>query len=234
MKSSITIIFLLFTFAVYSQEYGSFIDSRDGKEYKIVKIGDQTWMAENLAFLPDTVFRYSKGSNVPEYYVYGDKDFDLFTIGINTTFNIESGPATKLREKEHYKAYGVLYNWKAANISCPSGWHLPSKDEWELLINYLGGTKVAGEKMKGSEIGSVRWRKGATNESGFNAKPGGYSYQDGSARVIGWYANFWSSTPASKKEKEAWRCYLDHKKKKAYINEWNKTEGYSVRCIKDE
>src|SRR5574344_2757322 len=157
---------------------GTFIDSRDGNEYNWVQIGDQVWMAENLAYLP-RVNRVADGSEDAAgsyYYVYG----------YNGT-NVADAKATA-----NYKTYGVLYNWTAAmngeassttNPSgiqgvCPAGWHLPSDAEWTELTDYLGGTSVAGGKLK--ETGTTHWASPnykATNETGFTALPGGGRYE---------------------------------------------------------
>ncbi len=75
--------------------------------------------------------------------------------------------------------YGYLYDWETACKVCPSGWHLPSDEEWTTLIDYLGGEDVAGGKMKAVgtiEAGTGLWydpNDGATNESGFSGLPGG-------------------------------------------------------------
>ena len=125
---------------------GTFIDSRDGNEYNWVQIGDQIWMAENLKYLPSVVGSGTGSETTPYYYVYG----------YNGT-NVADAKAT-----DNYATYGVLYNWTAAmdgeassttNPSgiqgvCPAGWHLPSDAEWTELTDYLGGTSVAGGKLK--------------------------------------------------------------------------------------
>lgn len=171
---------------------GKLYDSRDGKEYKTVKIGNQTWMAENLAYKPN--------------------DIDFASI-------IESVPS-------HWADWGYLYNWQTAKNICPAGWHLPSITEWKTLTDYLGGVKVAGAKMKSK--GWWAFKKG-TNESGFNAAPGGWRHYDGDVK----YANFSGN----------WWCYpLDNKNYHflvldkegvhlRYISREN--YGFSVRCIKD-
>ncbi len=85
----------------------TFEDKRDGNVYEYIEIGNQTWMAENLAYLPyiDTSYDMTKASL--QYYV-----FDL-------------------------DKYGVMYNYSAAIISCPEEWHLPTEDEWIELIEHL-------------------------------------------------------------------------------------------------
>jgi uncharacterized protein (TIGR02145 family) len=141
---------------------GTFTDNRDNKIYNYVTIGSQVWMAENLKYLPAAFSNHDILSNTEPLYYHNN-----------------------------YSKYGVLYNWPAAMEACPQGWHLPSHDEWNDLINYLGGATVAGGKMK--EEGFEYWdepNEGATNESGFKALPGGTTDW---ARA-GMFAFFWSST----------------------------------------
>lgn len=89
-------------------KYDSFVDVRDSSTYQTVIIGTQTWMSENLAYLPRQNHPTDTSSVDPKYYVQ----------------NIET--------------YGVLYNWPAAKNACPAGWHLPSDAEWNVLVDYLG------------------------------------------------------------------------------------------------
>src|SRR5690554_3367234 len=152
---------------------GTFIDSRDGNEYNWVQIGDQVWMAENLAYVPSVnmVADGSEDAAGSYYYVYG---YD--------GTNVADAKAT-----DNYATYGVLYNYTAACNSCPAGWHLPSDAEWTELTNYLGET-VAGGKLK--ETGTTHWASpntGATNETGFTALPGGYRGTDGAFYNVGNY-----------------------------------------------
>ncbi len=114
-------------------ENNTFTDIRDGNTYQTVNIGNQCWMAENLKFLPKVVplvhyhpiLFWKKRLNIsnshPLYYVYG-----------NNSSKLNSAKATS-----NYKNYGVLYNWVAAIQACPEGWHLPSKEEWRMLIDYI-------------------------------------------------------------------------------------------------
>ena len=100
-----------------AQEKGILIDSRDGRTYETVKIGDQWWMAQNLAYLPSVTPVYTDQG----IYVYDYKGFDI---------------ASAIKTKE-YKTYGCLYNWKLANTVCPDGWHLPSDDDWKQMEKFL-------------------------------------------------------------------------------------------------
>ena len=207
----------------------SFTDSRDGKTYKTVKIGNQTWMAENLKYLPSVVGHGTGSATTQYYYVYG----------YNGT-NVTDAKATS-----NYTTYGVLYNWPAAMAGsasssanpsgvqgvCPTGWHLPSDAEWTQLTTYLGNESVAGGKLK--ETGTTHWASpntDATNTSGFIALPGGGSWS-GSFNFAGNYGYWWSSTEYS--GIIAWYRLLYYFNAQVYRGNSNKAYGFSCRCVKD-
>ena len=210
----------------------TFTDPRDGKVYQTVVIGNQVWMAENLAYLPSVnmVADGSEDAAGSYYYVYG---YD--------GTNVADAKAT-----DNYATYGVLYNWTAAmdgeassttNPSgiqgvCPAGWHLPSEAEWTELTNYLGGTSVAGGKLK--ETGTTHWNTpntGATNETGFTALPGGNRNYFGTFIDIGLYGYWWSATEYS--ATDAWYRVMNYDYSNVYSNYFNKEVGFSVRCVRD-
>ncbi len=208
-----------------------FTDTRDGNHYDVVKIGNQVWMAENLKYLPSVAGSDTGSRTTPYYYVYG----------YNGT-NVTDAKATS-----NYTTYGVLYNWAAAmneasgstaNPSivqgvCPAGWHLPSDAEWKALTDYLGGTSVAGGKLK--EIGTAHWNspnKGATNETGFAALPGGNRYRDETFTNIGYRGFWWSATEYS--AALAWyrSMYYIYNDVASFFY-GSKELGFSVRCVRD-
>ena len=211
---------------------GTFTDDRDNKVYKWVKIGNQVWMAENLAYLP-RVNRVADGSEDAAgsyYYVYG---YD--------GTNVADAKAT-----DNYATYGVLYNWTAAmdgeassttNPSgiqgvCPTGWHLPSDAEWTELTDYLGGRSVAGGKLK--ETGTTHWASPnyeATNETGFTALPGGNRVDNGAFYSIGNYGLWWSATEYG--TDNAWNRDLYYSNYDVSSYGGNKELGFSVRCVRD-
>ena len=127
--------------------------------------------------------------------------------------------------------YGRLYTWEAAQEACPPGWHLPSREEWETLFEYLGGRGVAGGKMKVEGDAWAGSNAGATNESGFTAYPGGWRDTSGDFGLKDNFAYFWSATPSGK--------YLAYRVELAYKAGWvnpktsEKEMGMSVRCLKD-
>ena len=202
MKKILTIAILLVSHSLNAQVKGSFTDTRDGKVYKTVKIGTQTWMAENLAY------KATSGCWVYE--------------------NTEGNAAI----------YGYLYNWETAKKSCPSGWHLPSDSEWEILSSYFkGGGNYAGGKLK--EIGTTHWynpNSEATNESGFTALPGG-NYYEGSKGFggIGERGIWWTSSICPNfGQNYSWSraLYFNYGTGASNTPE-DVTNGYSVRCVKD-
>jgi len=140
-------------------QYETFTDSRDGEIYKYVKIGNQSWMSENLRYKPDS----------GNYWAYNNIETDVST-------------------------YGYLYDWETANNVCPDGWHLPSDAEWTELADNLGGSAVAGGKMKVPD--PSYWNspnKDATNSSGFSALACGTYDSFGEFSGRGNLTHFWSS-----------------------------------------
>jgi uncharacterized protein (TIGR02145 family) len=192
------------------------MEDNEGNLYKTVVIGDQIWMAENLAYLP-SASPSSSGSNTdPYYYVYGYTGNDV----------------SEAKATENYQIYGVLYNWPAALNACPAGWHLPTDAEWTTLVNYLGGESVAGGKLK--ETGTAHWvtpNTGATNESGFTALPGGSRLDSGHFDSVGGYGNWWSATGYG--SSNAWHRYLFCNNSDVYRYGLNREYGFSVRCVRD-
>ncbi len=190
----------------------------DGNSYSTVKIGNQIWMAENLK-----TTRYANGDAIPN--VTDMTDWNNLTSGAWCHYNNQSS---------YNNGYGKLYNWYAVddfrNI-CPSGWHVASKAEWLVLTNYLGGESVAGGKMK--SIGTTHWispNTGATNESGFNALPGGYRQTNGNFYSIGGTARWWSSLFTAGSFN--FSIFADG----TYISNNNseyQRAGFCIRCIKD-
>ncbi len=193
-------IFILFNtcgfLSVFAQNRtGTFTDPRDGKSYKTIEIGNQTWMAENLDLLVKE-----------NSWCYDNKDSNCI-------------------------AYGRLYNWDAALNSCPSGWHLPSDDEWNILEKNLG--------VPENDLGIVGYAgtdQGAKlksgGNSGFNILMAGYRlWWDGSFLYQGNYSDFWTST--SSDNEEAWMRDFSVNDKSIYRNRINKKYGNSVRCLKD-
>jgi uncharacterized protein (TIGR02145 family) len=134
--------------------------------------------------------------------------------------------------------YGKLYNWYAINPTsngnknvCPSGWHLPTDAEWTVLIDYLGGATVAGSKMK--EVGTTSWTSpniAATNTSLFTAIPAGFRKDNGESSAQGHFTGWWGSNDSAGYGS---RCYLVDNIGSVTQDTYGKSNGLSVRCLKD-
>lgn len=126
--------------------------------------------------------------------------------------------------------YGKLYNFYTITDSrniCPTGWHIPSENEWNTLKSFLGINFA--EKTR--EAGNIHWvtNQKATNESGFTAVPGGSRNGDGSYNYGGIYAYWWTSSEIN--TTNAYMLNLTHTNEGITIN--SKKAGLSVRCVKD-
>lgn len=203
---------------------GTFTDSRDGHVYKWIKIGNQIWMLENLAFLPAVSPSREGAQSKPFFYVYGYN-------GINTNEAKSTG---------NYKTYGVLYNWIAATKACPPGWHLPRNEEWKQLEIALGMSEAQANVIgsRGGECGTkMKTRDGwyqsgnGTNASRFSALPGGGRYGDGSFGNIGGNGYWWSASECD--SSFAWGRGLGYDNAEVHQGANYKESGFSVRCIKD-
>jgi len=125
--------------------------------------------------------------------------------------------------------FGRLYDWETAMTVCPSGWHLPSNDEWEVLVDFAGGKSVAGGKLKAAS----GWNRGGigTDDFGFSALPGGYRYPDGGFGNAGNVGYWWTATEDSSGLAYYWYMYYDYDL--VYERNDGKNDGFSVRCIAD-
>ena len=134
---------------------------------------------------------------------------------------------------DNCKKLGRLYNWKTAGKVCPAGWRLPSKSDFENLVNLAGGEQVGGRKLK-STSGWANNLNG-TDALGFNAIAAGDRATDENRDGFDWlgYAtSFWSSTAAF--EQDGFALFLTGGNDQAQlVTEKVETTGYSVRCIKD-
>ena len=190
----------------------------DGNIYGTVQIGTQVWMSENLK-----TTRYRNGGQIPN--VTDNTAWGNLSTGAWSYYN---------NDVSNNAIYGKLYNWYTTlgDTLCPTGWGVPTDAEWTTLTTYLGGESVAGGKMK--SIGTAYWvssNTGATNESGFSVLPGGYRSSVGSFYVIRDNAFFWSASELD--FTNAWYRSLYSSNGNVYRNDFNKSGGASVRCLRD-
>lgn len=198
----------------------TFVDPRDGRNYKMITIGTQTWMAENL-----NTIKYNDGTDIPQ-------------VTNPSSWNYIETPAYCWYENNQElfgETYGPLYNWYVVNTGklCPLGWHVPSDSEWTTLVNYCGGDQIAGNKLK--EIKNFHWsypNTGADNESGFTALPGGFRDYNGDFITVNLLGYWWCSSEGG--DWCAWYRYMHKDFPNVFRLNGNKQYGLSVRCIKDE
>lgn len=190
----------------------------DGNVYNTVTIGTQCWMVENLK-----TTKYNDGTVIPN-------------VTDNTAWiNLATGAWCYYNNDLNNNAvYGKLYNWYTVSTGklAPTGWHVPSDAEWTTLTDYLGGSSVAGNKMKSS---SSLWTPYTgivnTNSSGFSGLPAGSRGYDGSYGSKGDGGDFWTSTGDG--TGYAWFRYLNSFNSVAGRINYYKSVGISVRCVKD-
>lgn len=215
-----------------AQKMGILIDSRDNKAYKTVTIGTQTWMAENLNFGTriDGVDDPTDNAIV-EKYCYDDLSSNCDTLG-------------GLYQWDEMMQYVITPGTQGV---CPTGWHLPTDDEWKTIEMTLGMTQAQAETTgyRGTDQGSqlagdeLLWTDGALDQnglfgsSGMTALPAGFRNTFGSFGAQSITTTFWSSSEASEPEADAWYRNLNNLQRQIQRNAENKSSGWSVRCVKD-
>jgi uncharacterized protein (TIGR02145 family) len=210
--------------AEYSSLSNTLKDSRDGKIYKTVQIGSQTWMAENLAYEYKmdgiTYGNYTVDSH-KEYGYYYTWAVAMDSAGVFSANGMGCGYETICEPT--YPVRGI----------CPEGWHLPDPTEWKTLYSALNEDWAAMQA-----VGYDGWPD-ATNASGFSALPAGHCDGDSWVRDDDgdYYAEFWSATEYYNSRAPEYRRsharVLRMIASGAYITYSHKPEGYSVRCLKD-
>lgn len=191
----------------------------DGNEYSTVKIGNKTWMSENLR---------------TTHFKNGDP---ITQIADSASWHYNEEPAYTYynNNPELQKEYGNIYNGHAVRDFrkvCPEGWHVSTSEEWKTLMNDLGSSNSSGGKMK--EVGYEHWKapnKGATNESGFNALPGGDRKVYGNFSGLSEYSIWWTSTIGNNEANHVFILHYDIENVSA--SGANMPTGAYVRCVKD-
>ena len=184
-----------------------------GRVYRTVTIGGVTWLAENLDYKFSGCGIGGGGTpTTPNAWYYNN---DEATYGIDGV-----------------RKCGLLYNWYAVKLLNDNssdlipGWHVPTNDEWTALANAVGGTGVAGTRLKAANVDWVSsW--GGTDDYGFAVLPAGY--YSGSFDFVGSFADFWTVTETG--SYAYYRCFDSGATMSQDTN--YKNYGYSVRLVKD-
>jgi len=195
---------------------GQVIDA-DSNSYKTFVCNDLEIMAENLK-----VTKFNDGTPID-------------VVSDNSAWSAAKTPAMSWYDNNeaNKQSYGALYNWYAVNSGtlCPKGWSVPNDSIWELFKHTLGGNDTIAYFLK--ESGSSHWtidNAKASNESGFNALPGGFRERDGKFYIQGVNGFWWSATPHN--EANAMYLYLDSKSSSFDHSHIFRTTGLSVRCYR--
>ncbi|HOE04634.1 MAG TPA: FISUMP domain-containing protein [Bacteroidales bacterium] len=190
----------------------------DGNIYKTVTIGTQCWMRENLKtttlndgtpLLNETDSILWSELVIPAYCWY-DND-----------------------EAVNGSVYGALYNWYAVNTGklCPTGWRVPSDEDWLTLTDYLGGVDTIGRVMK--ESGIAHWvtlNPNNSNATGFTAIPSGDRFNNTTNfSDLGYIAFWWSSNSID--ATYAWNRDLAYHVDEIWTGPSVKAAGLAVRCV---
>jgi uncharacterized protein (TIGR02145 family) len=208
----------------FAQQKSTITDPRDKKTYKTVKIGTQTWMAENLNYAAEG----SKcGVTTPQ-----------------TTEDCLDENTFEDKNTENCNKYGRLYDWNTALKACPNNWHLPSNAEWDKLMRFVDGTsgtetpyrsKMAGKLLKAASgwndvnVNGKSESGNGTDAHGFAALPGGDGYF-GSFVGGGYTGSWWSAS-----ENNASSAYYRYINRLESVDwrSYDKSTLFSVRCLQD-
>ncbi|WP_297698962.1 FISUMP domain-containing protein [uncultured Fibrobacter sp.] len=220
-------------------EYDTYKDPRDQKVYNIVTIApkgsgySRTWFAENLNYADSSKTSSLKGRS----WCYNNvaKNCDVGGRMYTWAAAIDSVKLATDADNPQDCGYGKTCDLASASSAtlvqgiCPAGWHLPSKSEWEALFTAVGGQSKAGKILK-SQTGWIINGNG-TDAFGFAALPAGGRNYNGNFFYEGYDAFFWSS--AEDGTSLAYVVYLYYNLENAPLNDHNKNNAFSVRCVKD-
>ena len=191
----------------------------DGNVYKTIIIGEQVWMAENLR-----VTKFNDGSAIK--LAENNEEWQNITTEAFSWYDNDSSL--------YGNQYGALYNGYAAQNKklCPTGWHVPSVNNFLKLIETLGDTLTAGGKLKSDD--DSQWHvpnTGANNSSRFSALPAGMRYFEGTFSTASYFTGYWSSIEVNSDTSTFISLsYLDSK---VVVNDNSKNFGFSIRCVKN-
>lgn len=208
-------------------EYGTVTDHQ-GNVYTTVKIGDQWWMAENLATTTFTDGTALRNISVNDSNAYWANTLEPCYTAIN------SG------------AQGLLYNGQVIRSEksiAPEGWHVATDADWRKLEKTIGMTTTettqTGWRGDGlaaaiTSLYSIGWGSGVSlfgsNSSGFNSKPTGCRIADGRTNIFGNTAFWWTSTLVGD---DIYYRYIDANQQDIFRQTENYRYGMSIRCVKN-
>lgn len=195
-----------------------------GRKYRTISIGNDIWMAQNLAYIPKIFKQYNSSNSEPRIYIYDFDDINLYDA----------------QKTNNYQIFGALYNYTAAIDYCPEGWHLPSEEDWVNLEIYCGMEKdlINKTNYRGAEYISLSLRSkthwlanNGNNQHKFNVLPGGIKDSEG-FKYIYEIGAFWTSTNSETNKK--WIREFSYSKPGIAKKSSNPSNALSVRYVKDK
>ena len=224
----------------------SFLTVKDkcGNSYNAIQIGGQKWMVDNLKTV-----RYSDNVFDNNHQPVSDSMRTLFPLDSSILYRSPIGkdgssyyPDTlayywRYQGGISQRDFGRLYTWyavKTRNV-CPQGWHVPSESDWEKLITFLGGSEIAGGKLK--SVDSTMWELpnvGANNSTNFTGVGGGYKTEFATFIDQLKFGMYWSATEDPDFNDCAFAYALYSGSIKTYKVSKSKKAGLSIRCVSDK
>jgi uncharacterized protein (TIGR02145 family) len=232
-KLLLSSILLLFSLSAYPQQYpneGMPIRDIEGNVYRIIMTESGVWMAENL-----TTFKLNDGT--PLEYISDNKKWEKTKSAAYGWYRAEVGYAEQ---------YGAIYNWHAVATGklCPQGWHVPTEEEWNDLLDYAGGSERSMDNpAKLKEAGTAHWKapnEGATNDIYFTALPAGEISFSSFEVEPGTKTHWWTSTEdrnnlePGQKPNNAAIVGLSYNFNSKSMGTYQKEAALPVRCKMDE
>ncbi len=204
--------------------YGELKDERDEQVYKTVKIGSQTWMAENLNY------NYNEGS--AKSYCYNNSSSNCNKYGRLYTWSAAMDSASVFSFTGQGCGYGTSCSVASSTSTtkvrgvCPDGWHLPNSKEWGNLWTAVGGTSVAGDNLKSTSgwYDELFGDGNGNDKYGFSVYPAGNAAK-GNFYNIGNFAYFWSTSADA--------YSFSTLSSSVVTKDISKDYGLSIRCLKD-
>ena len=207
-------------------EEGQFTDTTltdiDGNVYDIIKIGDQYWMAENLK---TTTYN----DETPIQLETDNSSWSNLTKGAYSWYDNDSA--------SYSDKYGALYNWYAVETEklCPEGWHVPTNEEWKTMTDFIvqeGYSNSIATALKDTTAWDKDGEDFGTDKFGFTAMPAGKRRgSDGVFGNIGYDGYWWTATNFTSSDALGKTILYDNSN--VYGYDYNKRNGFSVRCVRD-
>lgn len=234
-------------------EYGTLIDERDGKRYRTVVIGEQTWMAENLNYADSIKTPSLKG----RIWCHGNDEKCCDVIGRYYTWAAAIDSVALANDPDNPQTCGymelceLLVKKSGSDASdkkvqgiCPSGWHLPSEADWMTLLETVGGPDYIMSSIRQAVSRALRsrsgWKYGRNGDDkyGFSILPAGERGSVFSGE--GSSAGFWTASDVDWSGQSqigggaiaAYGVFVDHLEFEVESS-FSKDNGYSIRCLKD-